>query len=178
MKKKICVFVIGLMMILSLTSCVATVHATTQDDIYVEAYEDIVRSNVDFNIIIQNGTPYYYNGSVLYYTYNGLYYYPYYYNNYWYVRAYRKPFVHLNHKPYFRPHRYDYRFTPGTYRGYNRPPSVPSRPASRPNVTRPPYRPTQPNTNVRPPYRVTQPSRPPMRPSTPNRTTRGGSTRR
>lgn len=39
----------------------------------------------------------------------------------WYIRAYSRPFNHLRYRPYFRPHRYDYRFAPGSYRGFNRP---------------------------------------------------------
>ena len=46
-----------------------------------------------------------------------MYYYPYYYGDYWYVRAYRYPVNYHN----FRPHRYDYRFSPGRYRGFDRP---------------------------------------------------------
>lgn len=121
MKKKLLTLLIGLMLMLSLSSCETSVYATTQDDIYVEAQADVVQSNVDFNIIVQYGTPYYYNGSLIYYVYRDLYYYPFYYNNYWYVRAYRRPFNHLHYRPYFRPHRYDYRFAPGSYKGFDRP---------------------------------------------------------
>ena len=31
------------------------------------------------------------------------------------------PFNHLRYRPYFRPHRYDYRFSPGSHRGFDRP---------------------------------------------------------
>ena len=44
-------FIIGLMMVFSFSSCVGYTYATTQDDIYVEAETDVVRSNVDFNIL-------------------------------------------------------------------------------------------------------------------------------
>lgn len=67
------------------------------------------------------GTPYYYNGSILYYVYKDLYYYPFYYNNHWYVRTYSMSFNHLRYRPYFRPHRYDYRFVPGFHKGFDRP---------------------------------------------------------
>lgn len=100
-----------------LSSCAFETYTTTQDDIYTESSVDIVQSNVDYNLVIRFGTPYYYNGSILYYLYEGLYYYPYYYNNYWYFRVYRHPFSHLGYRPYFRPHRYDYRF----YRDYHHP---------------------------------------------------------
>jgi len=109
------------MMIFSLSSCETYTYATTQDDIYTETEIDIVRSNVSFDVIMQYGTPYYRDGLLLYYIYRDIYYYPFYYNNYWYVRAYRRPFIHFDRPPYFRPHRYDYRFRPGHYRGFNRP---------------------------------------------------------
>lgn len=152
------------MMFSLLTSCSTPISASVQDDMYIESYENVVvRSDVDFSIVIRYGTPYYFNGSLLYYLYNGLYYYPYFYDNYWYVRAYRKPFYYI---PNFRPHRYDYRFSPGVHKGYNRPPIQKYRPI-----------PTRPNTNIRPPMKPVQPSRrPPMRPNIPNRS--GGPSRR
>lgn len=119
MRKKIITFIFALLMILSFSSCELYTYATTQDDIYVESESDIVHINIDYNLIVRYGTPYYYNGSILYYLYEGLYYYPFYYNNCWYIRAYRKPFTHLYHHPYFRPHRYDYRFDRGYRPHYN-----------------------------------------------------------
>lgn len=108
-------------MMFTISSCDVYTYATTQDDIYTEEAIDIVQSDVSFNIIIRNGTPFYRNGEVLYYLYNGIYYYPYYYNNYWYVRAYRRPFTHFDTYPYFRPHKYDHRFRPGRYHGFGKP---------------------------------------------------------
>lgn len=121
MKRKLVTYILALMMLFTISSCEVYSYATTQDDIYVESEVDVVRSNVSFDVIIRYGTPYYRNGALLYYFYNNIYYYPFYYNNYWYVRAYRRPFIHLDRRPYFRPHRYDYRFSPGHYRGYDRP---------------------------------------------------------
>lgn len=121
--KKFYVFIIGLMIMFSLSSCETYTYATTQDDIYIENIDeevDIVHSNISFDIIFTYGTPYFRNGEILYYLYNGIYYYPFYYGGYWYVRAYRRPFVYLDYKPYFRPHKYDYRFKPGRYFGYDR----------------------------------------------------------
>lgn len=115
--KKIYSILIGLMMCFTLSSCAFETYATTQDDIYVQTEVDVVRSTVDYQIVIKYGTPYYYNGSILYYIYDNLYYYPYYYDNYWYFRCYRRPFPYTNYRPYFRPHRYDYRF----YEGYRHP---------------------------------------------------------
>ena len=121
MKRKLMTYLLALMMLFTISSCEVYSYATTQDDIYVESEVDVVHSNVSFDVIIRYGTPYYRNGALLYYFYNDIYYYPFYYNNYWYVRAYRRPFIHLDRRPYFRPHRYDYRFSPGYYRGYGRP---------------------------------------------------------
>lgn len=148
MKKKLFMFLISLFMIMSLNSCDVYTYATTQDDIYIETQADVVKSDVDFNVIIRYGTPYYYNGALLYYLYNDLYYYPFYYNNYWYVRAYRRPFDHLHYRPYFRPHRYDYKFSPGHYRGFDRPNRPEQRYRHNPNMRRPDYYPRQPRPDV------------------------------
>ena len=110
MKKTFFTFIFAIMMLCAFNSCGVYTYATTQDDLYTEAYADVVRSDVDVNLVINYGTPYYYEGTLLYYLYNGLYYYPFYYDNYWYMRAYRRPFNHLYYRPYFRPNRYDYRF--------------------------------------------------------------------
>lgn len=177
MKRKLLTFLVALFMMFTITSCDVYTYATTQDDIYVESDVDVVRSNVSFDVIIQYGTPYYRDDILLYYLYRDIYYYPFYYNNYWYVRAYRKPFTHFDHRPYFRPHRYDYRFSPGHYRGFDRPrdPNVHFRNVvpnhnrglnnRRPDNRRPDIMPRQSN-----PDRRIQPTRP-NRQITPNRTT-------
>lgn len=179
MKTKLLAFLVCLMMLFSLNSCVVSSYATTQDDIYTETEVDVVRSNVSFDVIIQYGTPYYRDGVLLYYLYRDIYYYPFYYNNYWYVRAYRRPFTHFDHRPYFRPHRYDYRFSPGSYRGFYRPnnpnshyrPITPNRGNNgiyhRPHDSRPiikPNNPSKPNSG-----RVTPKTRPNRQVITPNR---------
>ena len=120
MKKKINRLIIALCIMLCI-SCVPYEYATTQTDIYAEESNYEVKSDIDFNIVIRFGTPYYYRGSILYYLYNGIYYYPYWYDDYWYVRAYTRPFDHINYRPYFRPSRNDYRFRPGLYHGYGIP---------------------------------------------------------
>lgn len=169
------------MMIFSLNSCETYTYATTQDDIYVEADVDVVRSNVSFDVIIRYGVPYYMDGVILYYLYKDIYYYPFYYNNYWYVRAYRRPFTHFDNRPYFRPHRYDYRFSPGQYRGfdrngvtYHRHPNINRsnrRPDVQPRQPRPYNR--RPNVNNnRPNNRVVPQNRPNTRPTTPRTTPR------
>ena len=143
--KTLRLILVTLILGLSLTSCTITAYPTTQDDIYTEVSVDEVNiAGTDMNVVIRYGTPYYYSGSLLYYLYNGIYYYPYYYDNYWYFRAYRRPFPYINYRPYFRPHRYDYRFNSGyvghrswhnnTPRGnYNHPNRHQSRPSGRPS---------------------------------------------
>ena len=156
MKTKLLTFLVCLMMLFSLNSWVVNGYATTQDDIYAETEVDVVRSNVSFDVIIQYGTPYYRDGALLYYLYRDIYYYPFYYNNYWYVRAYRRPFTHFDHRPYFRPHRYDYRFSPGSYRGFYRP--------NNPNSH---YRPITPNRGNNDRYHRPHGSRPTIKPNNP-----------
>ena len=153
------IYITAFIISLTFTSCIGYTYATTQDDIYVETEADIVHSNVDFNIVIRYGTPYYYEGNLLYYLYEGLYYYPFYYDNYWYVRAYRRPFAHLHHRPYFRPHRYDYRFRPDHHPGFGRHGYFNGRP-HRPDV-RPGNRPGN-HHDIRPGNRPTH--RPDVRP--------------
>lgn len=198
MKKYIGMIFTCLVILFTCVSCDIYTGVTTQDDVYVE--NDIVRTNVDFNIIIRYGRPYYYEGSLLYYVYNDLYYYPFYYNNYWYVRAYRRPFNHLYYRPYFRPHRYDYKFAPGQHRGFDRPhnpprprlsvtprpgrsgmqPSQPSRPSTRPMPDRPSRSTVTPSTRSRSTVSPTpsRPSRSTVTPSTRSRSSFGGSVTR
>lgn len=166
--KKFYIFLIGLMMMFSLNSCETYTYATTQDDIYVEAEVDVVRSNVSFDVIIQYGTPFYRDGVLLYYLYRDIYYYPFYYNNYWYVRAYRRPFTHFDTRPYFRPHRYDYRFSPGHYRGFDRPNRPMPHYRHNPNMRRPDNYPRQPRPDIgnrrpnQPRINGNRPQRPPQ----------------
>ena len=179
MKRRIFTILIGLIMLFSLSSCETYTYATTQDDIYVEAEVDVVRSNVSFDVIIQYGTPYYRDGVLLYYLYRDIYYYPFYYNNYWYVRAYRRPFTHFDTRPYFRPHKYDYRFSPGHYRGFDRPDRPTPNYRHNPNIRRPDNHPRpnvdrRPNVNIRPEVNRRPENRQPQRPQqnrvTPQRT--------
>ena len=104
--KKIISFILGLMMCISLSSCVTTAYAQTDDEL------------VDVNVVVTYGTPYYdANGLLLYYFYRDLYYYPYYYGNRWYFRHYIRPLPprayravprdFYNHRPHVshnRPH--------------------------------------------------------------------------
>ena len=73
MKRKFLTVLTTLIMLFSLNSCNVYTYPTAQEDIYVETQANVVRSNVDFNVVMHYGTLYYYNGSILYYTYKDLY---------------------------------------------------------------------------------------------------------
>ncbi len=116
------ILVMALLMVssFSLASCFGTygeVRYHSTDDQYEVTSAG---PNVDYEIVVRYGTPYYYQGDLIYYLYNGMYYYPYYYNNYWYFRTYRvlpypsRPW----YRPSFgRPHRGDIRHH---HSGYDR----------------------------------------------------------
>lgn len=81
--KKFITLLMAIAVALLTTSCVTSVCAQT-DDLY--------ESNVDFNVVITYGTPYYNTeGLLLYYIYRNMYYYPYYYGERWYFRPYYYP---------------------------------------------------------------------------------------
>ena len=85
--KKIFLFIIGLVMPFSLTSCVTTAYAQVDDETEVA-------------VVISNGTPYYdADGLLMYYIYRNMYYYPYYYNNAWYFRHYARPLPPRHYRP-------------------------------------------------------------------------------
>lgn len=91
MKHKLIYLISIICLSLTLYSCGTTyagVYSNPQCD-----DQEVFDNKVNYNIIIRYGTPYYYNGYLNYYFYEGLYYYPIYYNNYWYFRTYRKPFA-------------------------------------------------------------------------------------
>ena len=117
MRRKFMTILIYLIMLLSFSSCITSVDTYPQNDAHIENEIDVIRPNASINTIFRYGTPYYIDGRVSYYIYKNVYYYPYYYGDYWYVRAYRYPVNYHN----FKPHRYDYRFSPGRYRGFDRP---------------------------------------------------------
>lgn len=90
MKNKILSLICLICLSLTLYSCdtaYAGVSSSPQCD-----EQEVFDNKVSYNIIVQYGTPYYYNGYLNYYFYEGLYYYPIYYNNYWYFRTFRRPF--------------------------------------------------------------------------------------
>ena len=86
--KKLMTLLVGLTMVFSLTSCVTTAQAQMIDE------------DVDATLVIRYGTPYYdAEGLLLYFLYNDLYYYPYYFSDGWYFRYYSRPL----HPGYYRP---------------------------------------------------------------------------
>ena len=68
MKKLLFTLILSVVMI-SIQSCTTT-YAAVYDQ-YDEEY--VISDNADVNIIITYGTPYYYEGKLWYYLYNGLY---------------------------------------------------------------------------------------------------------
>ena len=80
--KKIIVFLTTLIMCVTLSSCVTTVHA--QDDAYFDG-------EVDATIVISYGKPYVVNNMIEYYFYRGWYYYPRWTDNSYYFHRYRRP---------------------------------------------------------------------------------------
>lgn len=168
------------MMCILTQSCMST-YASSQDDIY---YETSVSSDYyvnDITVVIRYGTPYYYDGYLSYYYYNGWYYYPYYYNDYWYFRPYHHAF-RPGYRPriHYRPndmrigHRYGFSRPSFSHRGLPR--QNDRRFGSRnPQHQHPQYhpqrpRPNNPNINVKPS------TRPDIR-QTPNRGSMGAPAR-
>jgi hypothetical protein len=113
MKNFIIIFLSTLTLLFGATSCYSAYGVgvnASQDDVFYDDYTD------NISVIIRFGTPYYVDGYLRYYLYNGLYYYPFYYDNYWYFRPYRSIIYDYR----FVPNRYDIRFRPGMY-GFGRP---------------------------------------------------------
>ena len=124
--KKIISILSALLLCFTFYSCVTSTYAQTDD-----MYDD-----VDVNVIITYGTPYYNtNGLLLYYMYRDMYYYPYYYNNTYYFHRYYRPlpphrmgrykpiprdfYKHGNiyrHHKYSRPNTYRQHSIPNTHR--------------------------------------------------------------
>jgi hypothetical protein len=80
--KKIIGILTALMMCFTLSSCVTTAQAQVDD-----MYDD-----VDIEVVVTYGTPYYNTeGLLLYYIYRDLYYYPYFYHDRYYLHRYYRP---------------------------------------------------------------------------------------
>ena len=147
MKKFILSLLFGITILFSTSSCVTGAYG-----------QDVVISgsngDVDVSVVVRYGTPYYFEGSILYYLYDGWYYYPYLHNNYYYHYRYSRPlppprpghrFVpRYNDRPHFKHHRNDRptrrssTYVREQHRGHN--PSVGHRPNNniqRGNISRP-----------------------------------------
>jgi hypothetical protein len=120
--KKIISIILGLVMCISLTSCVTTASAQIDD-----MYDD-----VDVNLIITYGTPIYNaEGLLTYYIYRDLYYYPYIYNNRYHFHRYTRPLP---------PHRHHHVAPPRS--GGHVTPHRPPHHTTRPNIGSRPTRPS------------------------------------
>lgn len=98
MKKYLIILFSMAFLSLGLSSCETTyagIDSSHQygDEVYTSNQEALL-DNIDINLIVTYGTPYYYNDYLNYYYYRGLYYYPIFYHNYWYFRPYYHPFRH------------------------------------------------------------------------------------
>ena len=92
MKKLILNIIIGLSVLISYNSCITGEYAQENEI-----------GNDDTRMIITYGTPYFYDGVLIYYNYNNLYYYPYILNGRTHYRAYSRPFPHYRHWHYAKP---------------------------------------------------------------------------
>ena len=96
MKKYLIILFSMAFLLLGLSSCETTyagIDSSHQyDDEVHTTNQEALLDNIDINLIVTYGTPFYYHDYLNYYYYGGLYYYPIYYNNYWYFRAYHRPF--------------------------------------------------------------------------------------
>ena len=111
MKKIMILFVALALMTATLTSCCTSSAAVATS---VETVDDVYTgTTVDYTFIITNGHPFYVDGVISYYFYNGIYYYPYVYNGvrclhpYRYVQ--RRGYVHVPPRGYRPPRRWMHR---------------------------------------------------------------------
>lgn len=116
MKRMVLNLLLGFSILFSASSCVTDAYA--QDVVISET-----GGNVDISLVIRYGTPCYFEGSILYYLYDGWYYYPYLYNNYYYYYRYARPLPYHRFtpgyydRPYFRYHR-EHKHHYNHHRGY------------------------------------------------------------
>ena len=107
MKKIMTFFVALVLMTVTLTSCCTSSAAVTTS---VETVDDVYTGNsIDYTFIITNGRPFYVDGVISYYFYNGIYYYPYIYNGvrclHPYIYIQKRGYVHLPPRVYRPPRR-------------------------------------------------------------------------
>ena len=93
--KKLFVFLVGLVAVFTLTSCVSTAYAQS-DDVYTS-------ENVNVKMVITYGTPFIVDDMIMYYVYNGCYYYPYWTNGMYCLHVYRYPITMDYYRRYYRP---------------------------------------------------------------------------
>ena len=111
MKKILMLFVALVLTSLTLTSCCTTSAAAVTS---VETVDDIYAgTTIDYTFIIANARPFYVDGLISYYFYNGIYYYPYVYNGvrclHPYRYAQRQGYVHVPPRGYRPPRRWMHR---------------------------------------------------------------------
>ena len=133
MKKIMTLFVAIVLTTTILTSCCTTSTAVATS---VETVDDIYAgTTIDYTFIIANARPFYVNGVISYYFYNGIYYYPYIYNGvrclhpYRYVQ--RRGYVHVPPRGYRPPRRWIHR--DDRHRFYHQPNLHHHRPRVQPN---------------------------------------------
>ena len=133
MKKIMMLFVALVLTSLTLTSCCTTSAASVTS---VETVDDIYTgTTIDYTFIIANARPFYVDGVISYYFYNGIYYYPYIYNGvrclhpYRYVQ--RRGYVHVPPRGYRPPRRWIHR--DDRHRFYHQPNLPHHRPRIQPN---------------------------------------------
>ena len=102
MKKILMFFVVMVLTTITFTSCCTTSTAVVTSD---ETVDDIYTgTTIDYTFIIANARPFYVDGVISYYFYNGIYYYPYIYNGVrcLYPYRYAKPrgYVHVPPRGY------------------------------------------------------------------------------
>ena len=111
MQKIMTLFVAIVLTTTILTSCCTTSAAVATS---VETVDDIYAgTTIDYTFIIANARPFYVNGVISYYFYNGIYYYPYVYNGvrclHPYRYAQRRGYVHVPPRGYRPPRRWMHR---------------------------------------------------------------------
>ena len=111
MKKIMMLFVALVLTSLTFTSCCTTSAAAVTS---VETVDDIYAgTTIDYTFIIANARPFYVDGVISYYFYNGIYYYPYIYNGvrclHPYRYAQRRGYVHVPPRGYRPPRRWMHR---------------------------------------------------------------------
>ena len=133
MKKIMTLFVALVLTTTTFTSCCTTSAAVATS---VETVDDIYAgTTIDYTFIIANARPFYVNGVISYYFYNGIYYYPYIYNGvrclHPYRYAQRRGYVHVPPRGFRPPRRWMYR--DDRHRFYHQPNLPHHRPRVQPN---------------------------------------------